>query len=527
MQFQWRRFNRHIRGIGLYGPLLGITSVLFLLILPFDESVTWIHASLFLAINALFWLGIPVLNNSVGPRWFNWALIGGFALMVHFALVFTGGQSSLFYYLYYPVIFYTAFTYGLSGVVPLVSLITLLYSSLFWGDAMHTFVVRTAQLALGGLMLGFLSEEKRSSERRLGIYAERLINSIGSGMIVTDMEGHIQSLNRAAENILGYSGSELNGKRIDHEISIHPEGVSPVLDALTKRENQERIDTTMMKRSGELLPAGGSVYLLEEEGELIGAVEIFRDLTEIKAREAQIERQRRLVALGGMAAEVAHEVRNPLGGIKGFASLLARKVQDETARKYVARITEGVESIEQVVTDFLLYARPMEPRIRLADLHQLLDTCLLLSVEQSDSVQVERRYVEGLAKLSMDPEQMRQVFMNLMINADQSMPDGGCLSVATQLVQPSEIPGRAQGEHVEIRISDTGAGIPAEIRERIFDPFYTTKDTGTGLGLAIVYRIVEAHQGVIRAEENGELGTTFVLELPIQQPANAGKYQET
>ncbi len=485
-----------------------------------------LHVFLFMGINAVFWLGIPILSPSIRSRWLTFSLIGLFVLIVHFVLVFTGGQSSLFYYLYYPIIFSTAFMYGLSGVVPLVALITLLYSSLFWGDPMHTFVVRIAQLALGGLMLGFLSEEKRNIERKLGNYAESLINSIGSGMIVTDLKGRIRSLNRAAEKILGYSTEELSGKRIDQDISIHPEGLSPILNALSKGENQDRIDTHLIKKTGEEIPAGVSVYLLEENDEQIGVVEIFRDLSEIKAREAQIERQRRLVALGGMAAEVAHEVRNPLGGIKGFASLLGRKVQDDTAKKYVNRIIEGVSSIEQVVDDFLLYARPMEPRLRMSDFHQILDTCLLLSVEQNETIQVEKHYGENIPKLPMDPEQMRQVLMNLMINAEQAMPDGGVFRIQTRVVQTQGTSTNQRPEYVEVTLADTGVGIPHAVRERVFDPFFTTKDTGTGLGLAIVHRIIESHHGAVYVRSGKEQGTVFVLELPVNQLSVTGRCSE-
>ena len=385
---------------------------------------------------------------------------------------------------------------------------------------MNMFVVRTAQLALVGLMLGFLSEEKRTTERKLGVYTERLINSIGSGMIVTDLKGRIQSINRATEMILGYSSDELVGKLIDQDIQLHPEGYSPVLEALEKWKNQDRIDTSLTKKSGEAMPAGVSVYLLEEDGNWIGAVEIFRDLTEIKAREAQIERQRRLVALGSMAAEVAHEVRNPLGGVKGFASLLARKVQDEAAKRYVDKIIEGVNSIEQVVDDFLLYARPMEPRFRMADLHEILDTSLMLSVDQNEHIQVIREYGSDVPKITVDPEQMRQVFINLMINAEQAMPEGGTLRIQTSSVAsgPSAREHPECAECVQIRIADTGTGIVPEIRDRIFDPFYTTKETGTGLGLAIVHRIIESHHGTIYVETAPGEGTTFVIELPAQHP---------
>jgi len=533
--------DRSILGATLYIFLFFTTSILFIISAMLDKGISSSHILIFAVVNAILWLGGPSIRKRLKSKLLILYFMGGYILIAHFSLVFTGGHSSYFYYLYYPLLFAVALNYGFRGTIVVSAIIAFLYASLFWGGPMDVYVKRIAQLCIAALMLGFISAEKRKTERQLEDYAELLMNSIGSGIILTDAEGRITSINEAAEEILGYKAGELQGQLLDVDIMLHPPNESPVLIALEENKQVDRIDTFITTKSGAKIPAGGSVYPLRDNRRMLGVVEIFRDLSEIKEREEQVNRQKRLVALGKMAAEVAHEVKNPLGGIKGFTSLLARNIEDEKAQRYVNFISEGISNLEKVVNDFLIYARLVVPSFQKIEIHELIENCLTLTLECVNGTKVNREFADNI-KVDLDPAQMKQVLMNLILNAVEAMPNGGTLTVSTSLIDanyqhkstgefetcpcvdklllgtiaPHLSVGRGEAV-VQISIADTGEGIPPENKEKIFNPFFTTKDTGTGLGLAVVHRIIQAHNGSIFPQDAKEGGTIFVIELPLVQ----------
>lgn len=514
------RGNRRIVGYKLRAALFGCCQALYLLIWSTLPSLGPAHLIAFSAVNLLFWLVHPLLRGRS-----IWSLYGAYlASSVGLAFAF-GIRSSLPLYPAYPLAVMAAMDFGLNGAVSALLAFSLAY--LIPAIALKgvgVYIPRVAALALLSLFAGLIGEERMRAERRLERmedYLELLIDSIKSGVVVTDIEGRVVSMNEAAEKILGYSADEIRGRKLDEEVVIH-RGDSPILKALSKRQPVERVDVTLLSKGGEEIPAGASVYLLEEGA--MGAVEIFRDMSDIKEREELSRRQERLIALGQMAAEVAHEIRNPLGGIKGFANLILKNARDERVRKHASFIIEGVMSIERIVNDFLAYAKPLNPVFQKANLHLLIKECLASSLEGFEGIEVELDLSEEAREAEVDVEQMKQVFRNLFLNAAEAMPDGG--KIAVRLYPwgkpfKTEIGGEIitlpPGQTVAIEISDTGPGIPDEIKDRIFNPFFTTKAAGTGLGLAIVHRIIEAHGGVISVKDREGGGATFVIRLPMRR----------
>jgi len=248
--------------------------------------------------------------------------------------------------------------------------------------------------------------------------------------------------------------------------------------------------------------------------------------------QEEAARQERLAALGGMAAVLAHEIRNPLGAIKGLAQFLGEKrASDATQTEMTQTIAAEATRLERLVNDLLTYARPRPPELQPTNLSAALREVMALAHPAADAAGVKARLEMSdlLSKAIADPEQMKQLFGNLVLNALQAMPNGGTLTItaktqksgagdkATEYASPSPM---HTGRWVEISVEDTGPGIPEADLPRVFEPFYTTRTKGTGLGLAICNQIVEAHGGLIRVAWTGPEGTTILVTLPVEGPAH-------
>jgi signal transduction histidine kinase len=248
---------------------------------------------------------------------------------------------------------------------------------------------------------------------------------------------------------------------------------------------------------------------------------------EIKVYHRQrLERAERLATLGEVAASLAHEIKNPLAGIAGAVGVMADELPAmDPRREIMAEILDQIHRLTKTVQDLLTFARPATPTIAPCDVHQVLDRVLLLLAEDpaAKKLQVARDYQAGLPRVDADGKQLGQVFLNLLLNAAQAMPGGGQITLATRLNGASGVSEeglRPADDHVvEVRLTDTGPGIPSAVLPEVFTPFFTTKPRGTGLGLAISRRIIEDHGGWIRAESPPGQGATFRIGLPVP-PAN-------
>lgn len=346
-------------------------------------------------------------------------------------------------------------------------------------------------------------------------YLNSLLRSIHSGVIAVNLKGEISTINKAAEKILKLNASDVMGKRVETIFKNSDDSTPLLLLALERGKNCIDVERKIETNQGVLKWIESSVSLIKDANEnTIGAVEVFRDLSEIRELEMRLRNADKLAAIGAMAACIAHEIRNPLNGIEGFSALLARDFEDSDPRKkLVKNIIQGTKNLNKTVTELLVFARPLRLKTKNTSVSEILDRTLFFVIEDMkqkgiNNVHIRKDYNLDMDLLMCDPEKLQQAFLNLCLNGIQSMVCGGDLTIFTRVLGDD-----AYGD-IQVGIRDTGTGIKKEVVHKIFYPFFTTKQEGTGLGLAIVNRIIEAHNGKIYVESIEGKGTTFYINLP-------------
>ena len=342
---------------------------------------------------------------------------------------------------------------------------------------------------------------------------ESIIQSIASGIMITQMNDTVTYVNQAGEKILGYSKDELIGKPF--QILGLREKQSVIHFLLN---NPEELDTRkegwMRRKDGSEFPVGFTLNNhISIRGEMMGKIVIFRDLTNIYRTQEEILRMDRLVSLGKLSSGIAHELRNPLAGIKTTAQALGEELsEDDPRREYLSRITKEIDRLNDLLKTFFSFAKPQKLNLVPCHIKDIINEIIpFLIKEISDKgIHFVENYAPRIPKIKVDKNQMHQVFLNLFLNAIQAMPGGGELNVAVGLSTPDGM----KQNFVRVEVSDTGKGIPPHLIERIFDPFFTTKSKGIGLGLSIAYQIIKKHGGTIKVESQWEKGTSFVINLP-------------
>ncbi len=265
--------------------------------------------------------------------------------------------------------------------------------------------------------------------------------------------------------------------------------------------------------------AASGTPLEDSSGRRIGTVHIIRDITELKALEEQGKRGERLSAMGEMAVELAHEIRNPLGSIELFASLLEKELPNGgDLRRWAENIRIGSRSLNNIVSNMLHFANPLSPAFTAVDVHDVIGEVLGFTdmIMRQRGVRVERNLAAADPVISADRELLKQVILNLILNAMQAMPSRGAIAIGTRGLE--RLPGPTPRRGLELTVRDSGLGIPPENIGRIFDPFFTTNKNGTGLGLSVVHQIVDRHSGFIEVESKVNEGTTFTLIFPAVCP---------
>jgi two-component system, NtrC family, sensor histidine kinase PilS len=340
---------------------------------------------------------------------------------------------------------------------------------------------------------------------------ERIIESIGSGVVTTDLNGHIYTFNRAAEEITGYSANDVRGRDASFFFGEDIRSfIEESLNASKIGEQSPRFESECITPDGMHLRLGFTIFpLFSEAGKTTGIVITFQDLTEIRALEELSRRQDRLAAVGRVAAGIAHEIRNPLASMRGSIQVLSSEFNgNPLASELMEIILRESDRLNRIITDFLLYARPRPCNFEEIDLRiPLRETFALL--RNSPEIGKDHMLVEDLPDepliARVDSEQLRQVFWNLSRNALQAMPDGGTLHVAIS---------QSPSNRVTITFKDSGRGMTSDQVERLFEPFSSSTPGGTGLGLSIVYQIVRDHGGTINARSRSGDGTTITIDLP-------------
>ncbi len=361
-------------------------------------------------------------------------------------------------------------------------------------------------------------------------FTESIVQSMGAGLITLDLDRRITYFNNAAEAVLGFSPSEVVGKYL-HEVFSPEESAYLLPDPEDPKEPLYGCETELTTRDGHRVHIGYTITpRIDNQGQRVGTIISFRDISDIKQMQAEVARMDRLASLGVLASGIAHEIRNPLAGIKTMAQTLEEEIDPiDPRREYLTRIVRQVNRMDELLKAFFSYARPRQPMRKPYRLQEIVQEVMALLDKRlrNSNVRFEETYAVDLPAVYVDFHQIQQVVFNLLLNALDAMPDGGLLRLqarpVTTKLQRVDRQGRRyawrreSSEYVEVRITDSGAGIDPKHLEAIFDPFFTTKPQGTGLGLSIVYRIIEEHKGEIQVESEQGEGTTFVLLLPTEE----------
>jgi two-component system sensor histidine kinase AtoS len=356
-------------------------------------------------------------------------------------------------------------------------------------------------------------------------YTDNILASLTSGIVTVDLEGRVVTLNPAAELMTGFFAGEVAGRYCTEVFSHTPELAELLMETLANHVAVPGATLTLRRRDGRGLPVELSVSPLRGgEGKELGVIGVFRDLTRVRQLEERLRRSDRLAAVGELAAGLAHKIKNPLTPLLTFGRRLTRKYDDADFReKFQAVVPRELERINAIVEGLLALTRPGRLTFKPVRVPALLERAIELYGARIDAqgVEVQRQYARDLPPIWADQEALYQVLVDLVTNALDAMPKGGRLVLrAGWSTGTDALPGRATGaRRVAVEIEDSGVGIAPDDVERIFNPFFSTKDHGTGLGLALTHKIVEDHGGSIDVRSTPGVGTAFRVMLALMPDA--------
>jgi len=380
-------------------------------------------------------------------------------------------------------------------------------------EARHTVVMAVILLLIGfaGLLSVFVVNayrSTRSSLSRVQAFSDHVVQNLPMGLVALDSERRVVSYNRTAAAVLGRSKADALGR---HAGDVLPSQLASLIKAASATGGVPEKEVTCSVADGRSIPLSVSVSILKSsEADFIGQLLLFRDMTEVQTLKQEVERSRRLASVGRLAAGVAHEIRNPLSSIKGFATYFRERYREVDEDRQTADIMiQEVDRLNRVIGQLLDFARPMAVEKAPVRIDSLTRHALKMIEPQAQDrgVRTEARLDASVNTVPMDADRMGQVLLNLLLNALEATPAGGTLTVSTETDK--------QADRIRIGIRDTGKGISPEHIPLIFDPYFTTKGSGTGLGLAIVHKIVESHGGEVHVESEEGKGTTVTVVLPL------------
>jgi two-component system, NtrC family, sensor histidine kinase PilS len=400
-----------------------------------------------------------------------------------------------------------------------------LYSTLLTMTAFWVVAWLSRYLAESLRQTGRVLQEQTAHLIGLQAFHENVINSMNSGLLITDMTGHVVSSNHAAERILMLTpGAQRQWAAQD---------IFPFVDIDDLLHKAERLDQSLNRTEGLCERGDGQKIILglsysplrDEKGTVHGLIVNFQDITAMRAMEVEMKRDEQLAAVGRLSAAIAHEIRNPLAAISGSIQLLRSElVLDESNQRIMDIVGHEIERLNAIITDFLAYARPRPIEYADVDVHKLITGTLALlcnGLLDGSAITIQTRFASDVPLMMVDAQELRQVMWNLCLNAVEAMQCQGTLTVRTAVQPLSRQPYQSYAEPLAgtqeliIEMIDSGPGMPPEVKEKIFEPFYSTKERGTGLGLATVDRIIHHHKGRIEVDSQPGHGTTMRIHLPI------------
>lgn len=373
-------------------------------------------------------------------------------------------------------------------------------------DVRHAIFMGAILFLVGstGLYFLFLYQRVRVTSSNLAdmkLYTDSVIESIPVCIITLDADDHVVSCNHNTEELFNVDFSQLQAKKVQDVLPTCSTTFTSDCDQLLERE------TECKTSDNRTIPLRISCSPLQNtDGQQIGKVLILRDMSVIKEMELQLERSRRMAALGKMAAGIAHEIRNPLGTLRGFAQYFGSRSQaGDNSKKYSELMISEIDRLNQTISGLLQFSRPREPQFGEINITDLFSkTVSMMEADLiSNNIEIDCPQESDLT-IQADPDLLLQVLMNLLKNSINALPEGGKISLR----------GHRDNHQVILTIADNGYGMSEEIRQRMFDPFFTTLKEGTGLGLAVSHQIVEQHGGSFEVKTAPEQGTSITIALP-------------
>lgn len=375
-------------------------------------------------------------------------------------------------------------------------------------DFNHSLLMGGLLLLLGsaGFYFLFLYQGMRITRTTLAnmkLYTRNIIESMPDGLLTLDSQGRVVACNARTEEFTATELATLKGRRPEELFVDWP------VHSLKENYMVASFSYIFHHADGSEIPVEISISPLRDDSDNdLGAVLMLRDLREIRAMEEQLGRSRRLAALGRMAAGIAHEIRNPLGTLRGFAQYFGAKAEDDSSKEYSALMIAEVDRLNESISSLLQFSRPRDPEFKQVDLEELLDkTCKLLEYDFSGMEISLIKESTCAGTIEADGDLLLQVLLNLLKNALQVSRAGDTVILSC----------KKDGRNIFITVTDNGIGMNLEEREQMFDPFFTTKKSGTGLGLAVSHQIVEQHQGSFEVSSHPGTGTSITMILPKRQ----------
>jgi len=353
-------------------------------------------------------------------------------------------------------------------------------------------------------------------------FLNNILESMEDGVFTVDRDGRITSFNRAATQITGYMPEEVIGERCKEIFrSLLCKTNCSLKEVLKTGRIVHNYDIKIFNKANKKVSVNVITSpLRDSRGEIIGAIEVFRDITPFKELQTRLAQSEKFTLMGELAAGIAHEINNPINGVLTYIKLLLKKLSKSEVpetltremKRYLITMERETTRVGKLVKNLLDFSRQTEPEVKPIDMSKVLNQSLLLLQDQLrvGGIEVYKEIASPLPRVMADFGQLQQVFMNIIVNAAQAMPKGGELRIR---IFKDE-------EWVRAELEDTGCGIPQKNIPKLFDPFFTTKCgnnkcLGLGLGLSIVKRIIDAHHGLIEVKSKVGKGSTFIIKLPI------------